>query len=122
MALHNDLGKQGEKTAEDFLLSKGYEIRHTNWKSGKYELDIVAEKDNMLAVVEVKARSSNFFGNPEEFVGKGKVKRTIDATHHYIEMYDSKLETRFDIISILKTSDGKFDVEHIEDAFAAWQI
>jgi len=120
MALHNELGKQGERAAEDFLLSKGYEIHHKNWKSGKFELDIVAEKDNMLVVVEVKTRSSNFFGNPEDFVSKAKMKRTIDAAHYYIQMYDSKLETQFDIISVVKTSGGKFEIEHIEDAFAAW--
>ena len=121
MASHNELGKQGEKMAENFLLSKGYEIHHKNWKSGKFELDIVAKKDNMLVVVEVKTRSSNFFGNPEDFVSKAKMKRTIDAAHHYIQMYDSRLETQFDIISIVKISGKKFNIEHIEDAFAAWQ-
>ena len=119
MAKHNELGKKGEEIAEDFLLSKGYKIRHKNWKWEKYELDIVAEKDNMLVVVEIKTRSSNFFGNPEEFVSDAKIKRTINATHHYIQLYDSKIETRFDIISILKTADGKFNIEHIEDAFMA---
>ena len=120
MASHNELGKQGEKAAADFLLSKGYKIRHTNWKSEKYELDIVAEKDNMLVVVEVKTRSTNFFGNPEEFVSNAKMKRIINAANHYIQTYDSKLETQFDIISVLKTADGKFNIEHIEDAFAPW--
>ena len=122
MAAHNELGKAGEKAAVDYLLSKGYKIRHTNWKSAKYELDIVAEKDNMLVVAEVKTRSSNLFGNPEEFVNKTKIKRTIKAAHHYILTHNSQLETRFDIISILKTSDGKFNIEHIEDAFVAWNI
>jgi len=120
MAAHNELGKAGEKAAVDYLISKGYKIRHTNWKSGKYELDIVAEKDNMLVVVEVKTRSSNLFGNPEEFVNKAKIKRTVKAAHHYILMHKSQLETRFDIISILKMPDGKFNVEHIKDAFVAW--
>jgi putative endonuclease len=120
MAAHNELGKAGEKIAVDYLLSKGYKIRHTNWNSGRYELDIVAEKDNMLIVVEVKTRSNNLFGNPDEFVGKAKVKRTIDAAHHYILQHDLQLETRFDIVSIVKTFDGKFNIEHIEDAFVAW--
>ena len=122
MAAHNELGKAGEKAAVDYLLSKGYKIRHTNWKSAKYEIDIVAEKDNMLVVAEVKARSSNLFGNPEEFVNKAKIKRIVKAAHHYILTYKSKLDTQFDIISILKTADGKFNIEHIEDAFAARQI
>ena len=121
MAAHNELGKQGEKTATDFLLSKGYKIRHRNWKSGKYELDIVAEKDNILVVIEVKTRSTNLFGSPEEFVDKGKIKRTMNAAHHYIQIHNSQLETRFDIISVLKNPNEKCNIEHIEDAFVAWQ-
>ena len=119
MAAHNELGKFGEKMAEDFLLSKGYKIRNKNWKSGKYELDIVAERDNILVVVEVKTRSSSLWGNPEDSVSDAKIKRTIEAAHYYIQMYDSELETQFDIISIVKTIDGKFNIEHIEDAFMA---
>ena len=119
MATHNELGKTGEKHAQEYLLSKGYKIHHTNWKSGHYELDIIAEKDDMLIVAEVKTRSSNSFGYPEEFVTKAKMKRIINAAHHYVCSHNINLDTRFDIISILKTPDGNYKIEHIEDAFMA---
>ena len=122
MATHNETGKTGEKYAQQYLLSKGYKIRHVNWKSGNYELDIVAEKDNMLIVAEVKTRSNNFFGNPEEFVTKAKMKRIINAAHHYVCFHNINKDTRFDIISILKTPDGNYKIEHIEDAFMAARL
>ena len=117
MAKHNELGKWGEEKAQEYLISKGYMIRHCNWRSGKNELDIVAEKDDMLVVVEVKMRSSNFFGNPEDFISNAKMKRTINAAHHYVCYQNINMETRFDIISILKTTEGHYQIEHIEDAF-----
>ena len=117
MAKHNELGKLGEEKAREYLISKGYTIRHCNWRSEKYELDIVAEKDNMLVVVEVKLRSSSFFGNPEDFITNAKIKRTVNAAHHYVHYHNVNMETCFDIISILKTTEGHYKIEHIEDAF-----
>ena len=119
MATHNDLGKTGEKHARQYLLSKGYTILHTNWKSGNYELDIIAENDDMLVVAEVKTRSSHSFGYPEEFVTKAKMKRIINAAHQYVCSHNINKDTRFDIISMLKTPDGNYKIEHIEDAFMA---
>ena len=54
MAAHNELGKEGEEESVRFLMEKGYKIRHRNWRSGKYELDIVAQQQNELVIVEVK--------------------------------------------------------------------
>ena len=116
MASHNELGKAGEKEATEYLTSKGYKIRHTNWRSGSFELDIVAEKDNMLIIAEVKTRSYDAFGRPEDFVNKAKIKRTVSAAHQYVCRFNVDMETRFDIISVLKSSE-KYEIVHIEDAF-----
>ena len=51
MAAHNELGKQGEAAAVDFLLKNGYDILETNWVFQKAEIDIIAQKNNVLAVV-----------------------------------------------------------------------
>jgi len=117
MAAHNKLGKTGEKYAQQYLLSSGYKILHTNWKAGNFELDIVAEKDNTLIVAEVKTRSTDLFGRPEDFVGNAKMKHTVEAAHHYIHDHNINMDIRFDIIGILKTPEGHFEIEHIEDAF-----
>ena len=61
MADHNDLGNLGEERAQAFLRQKGYDIKETNWVTGKLEIDIIALKDNTLVIVEVKTRSTEFF-------------------------------------------------------------
>ena len=119
MAEHNELGKFGEIQAQEYLISNGYKIRHTNWKSRKNELDIVAEKNNILVIIEVKTRSNDFFGLPEEFITNAKIKRIVAATQHYIEIYKINYETRFDIISVLKIPNETYKIEHIENAFIA---
>ena len=53
MAEHNELGKLGEELAVEFLRKEGYEILETNWTFQKAEIDIIAQKENTLAVVEV---------------------------------------------------------------------
>ena len=73
MAEHNELGKIGEQLAIDYLLKNGYKIRERNYRYLKAEVDIIALKENTLVAVEVKTRTSNYFGNPEDFVTKKKI-------------------------------------------------
>ena len=68
VALHNDTGKGGEERAAEYLVTRGYVVRDVNWRNGKYELDIVAYKDGVLVVVEVKTRTSVEYMRPEEAV------------------------------------------------------
>jgi putative endonuclease len=119
MAEHNDLGKEGEQKAREYLQAKGYYIRHTNWFSEKNELDIVAEKDGMLVVVEVKSRSSEYFEHPKDAITDAKIRRIVQATHDYIMQFDIQMETRFDVVAALTTKSGGYKIEHIEDAFMA---
>ena len=123
MAEHNDLGNLGEERAQAYLSSKGFHIRHVNWhnltpsgKMGNLELDIVAEKDGWLVVVEVKTRSTETFEHPEEAITKKKIRNIINATHEYIFQFDWPGETRFDVISVIPHGQD-FLIEHIEDAF-----
>ena len=116
MAQHNLLGKSGEELASEFLISRGYIVRDVNWTSGKYELDIVAYKDNILVVVEVKTRGSSDFAYPEEAVTEKKISNIVRATEAYIMTHDLNMDVRFDIISIIG-KEPPFEIEHIEDAF-----
>ena len=123
MAEHNDLGDLGEERAQAYLNSKGFHIRHVNWhnltpsgKMGNLELDIVAQKDEWLVVVEVKTRSTETFEHPEEAITKKKIRNIVNATHEYIMQYDWQGETRFDVISVIPHGQD-FLIEHIEDAF-----
>ena len=116
MADHNDLGKLGEELAVEFLRKAGYEIRETNWTFQKAEVDIIAQKDNTLAIVEVKTRSSLDFGLPQDFVKTKKIQLLVKAVNEYVITNDLDVEVRFDIIAIHK--EGKsFAIEHLVDAF-----
>ena len=116
MAKHNELGKKGEKLAQEMLSSKGYEIIDTNWRFGNDEIDIVAMDGGELVIVEVKTRSTNFFGNPEDAVDHNKEKFLIRATESYLEENKLDLETRFDIVAIV-INNNETIIDHIEDAF-----
>lgn len=116
MAGHNDLGKLGEELAADHLRKHGYIILKTNYVFQKAEIDIIAQKGNVLAIVEVKTRTGSDFGLPQEFVKPKKIQLLVKAVNEYIIENDIDADARFDIISICK--EGKsFEIDHIEDAF-----
>jgi putative endonuclease len=116
MAEHNEKGIFGEELAKEYLINRGYKILYTNWRTAKYEVDIIAQKDTILVFCEVKCRSSNLFGNPEFFVTKRKQKNIIKSAAIYIGQNHWQGETRFDIISILM-EEKTIKVNHIEDAY-----
>lgn len=116
MGKHNEFGKEGEKLAVDFLLKNGYKIRYKNYRYLKAEIDIIAQKKDILAIVEVKSRSSEFIQPIAETVTNKKIKLLVMAANHYVNEMDIDVDVRFDIITILKQKNG-FKIEHLEDAF-----
>ena len=116
MAEHNELGKVGEELAVDFLRKAGYEILETNWVFQKAEVDIIAKKANLLAIIEVKTRSDISFGLPQEAVKQKKIQLLVKAVNEYVIRKDLDVSVRFDIISIVK-SGNSFITDHLEDAF-----
>ena len=116
MAEHNDLGTLGEIEAQNFLKKNGYTIRHTNWTAGSLEIDIVAQKDDWLVIVEVKTRKSTFVELPQDAINARKIRNLVNAADAYIRRFNWDGETRFDVISVVQ-SGQQFELEHIEDAF-----
>ena len=116
MAEHNELGKFGEELAVKFLQQNGYDILETNWIFQKAEIDIIAQKDSTLAVIEVKTRSSIAFGLPQDFVKPKKIQLLVKAVNEFIVSNDLDVDVRFDIIAIYK-EDNTYKIEHFEDAF-----
>jgi putative endonuclease len=116
MAEHNELGKFGEELAVEFLQQNGYDILETNWTFQKAEIDIIAQKDSTIAVIEVKTRSSIDFGLPQDFVKPKKIQLLVKAVNEYIVSNDLDVDVRFDIIAIYK-EDNTYKIEHFEDAF-----
>jgi len=116
VAQHIELGKKGEQLAVDFLIKNGYNILDRNYRFDRAEVDIIARKEEILSIIEVKTRTNIDFGNPQDFVKPKQIKNLVKAVNEYITENDVDLEVRFDIISIIK-KDNKFQIEHLKDAF-----
>lgn len=115
MATHNDIGSKGEKLAQEYVQKNGYTILETNYRYKKAEIDIIATKEHILAVIEVKTRTSTEYGEPESFVNNKKIKLILEATNAYIQEKDLDLEVSLDIISVIigKTT----EINHIPNAY-----
>jgi len=116
MAEKHETGKKGERLALDHLLKNGYTILETNWQCGHKEIDIIAQKAEVVVFIEVKTRKTAFFGEPEEFVSKVKQNLLIKAANQYLAQKKINLEARFDIISILFMGE-EHRINHIREAF-----
>ena len=111
------LGQQGEDFAAAYLEEKGYKILHRNWKSGKRELDIIAENKDYVVFVEVKTRTEGFIDEKRHLVSDGKQRLTIYAADAYINKYQIAKEGRFDIIIVISKGNKLEIGQHIEEAF-----
>ncbi|NPA46903.1 MAG: YraN family protein [Chlorobi bacterium] len=116
MAQHNELGSWGERKAAEYLLSQGFEILETNWRYGRAEIDIIAREGDTLVVVEVKTRHTDLFGEPQNAVGKKKIRLLMEAVNAYVDQKKIDSEIRFDIVSIIKNQ-YREEIEHLRDAF-----
>lgn len=117
MSKHTEIGTNGEIQAAIFLKKNNYHIVATNWRSGKKEVDIIAESDKEIIFIEVKTRSNFDYGFPEEAVTDQKKTLLKLAAEAYFEEFNCTKSIRFDIISILLSGNKVKEIIHLEDAF-----
>ena len=112
-------GKFGEDMAADYLEGKGFTILARNWRSGHYELDIVAVDDDGIHFVEVRTRINPEI-LPQETVNSAKQRKVIEAAKRFLreEAYRrfSDFEAFFDVVGVTLSNDGT-DLEYIPQAF-----
>ena len=119
MAEHNTIGQKGEQLAADLMKKKGYKILETNWRLGHLEMDIIAANRKEIVFVEVKTRTSEVAGAPEEAVDAQKRRFMITAGNAYMKYHQEKRKLRFDIIGILMNKSGEIEqISHYENAFS----
>ena len=112
---HIRTGLSGEDSAVAFLRKSGYKIHFRNYRYKRAEIDIIAEHNGVLVFVEVKTRSSDKYGFPEESVNWKKERLLLSAAENYIYHTQWEHDIRFDIISI--TLGEAPAIYHIQDAF-----
>ncbi len=117
MADHNLTGKTGEQLAALFFSKHGYIVLEKNWRHSRWEVDIIASKNNVLHFVEVKTRRTKNYGLPEEKVGNKKIQNLINAAEEYLYLHPEWKRIQFDILSIILNNDKAPEYFLIEDVY-----
>ncbi len=123
-----NLGKWGERTAADYLTTKGYQVIGRNIRTPYGEIDLIArlpgktspEKD-ILAFVEVKTRATASFGFPEESVNFRKQAHLLASAQFYMQEHpELEGDWRIDVIAIQRLNPGKPPaITHFENAISS---
>lgn len=117
MQTKKEIGESGEAIAEKFLRAGNYEILAKNYRTRAGEIDIIAKKDKKLAFIEVKTRTSEICGLPQESVTKRKLIRIMKSAMFYL--MENNIENnsfRIDVISVQLEKTGKVArIEHIKN-------
>ncbi|HUN26119.1 MAG TPA: YraN family protein [Steroidobacteraceae bacterium] len=117
----HDLGAAAERVAADYLRSQGMEVLLKNYRRRLGELDIVARSAEVLAIVEVRTRSSNAFGGAAASVTGVKQRRVVRAAQQLLQRHRelARLPVRFDVIVVCDAATRQPRVEWLRSAFSA---
>ncbi len=110
-------GKQAENIVSEYLIAKGYTVRERNWrpKTSKSEIDIIAQKEDTLAFVEVKARSDRDV-DPTDAINPEKIKNLVRGANAYLNMLEHDFFYRFDVAAV-NGNEEEYVLDYLEDAF-----
>jgi putative endonuclease len=117
MASHNELGKEAEQMAVNYLIEKGYKILYCNWRHLHYEIDIIAKKNELLRIIEVKALKTAGIRYPEESVTKKKFRFLQKAADEFLFQNQQYRHVQFDVLSITINRKKEPEFFLIEDVF-----
>lgn len=106
-------GRQGEDAAVGWLRANGYLLHERNWRNGRYEIDIVAEKQGVIHIVEVKTRRAGGIVSPEQSITPAKESALRHAAAAYLAQHRLVGEVEFDLIAVDNFPDGSCDVRFI---------
>ena len=115
MAKHIETGKTGESISVEYLVGMHYQMLHTNWRYKHWEIDIIATKNGILHFIEVKTKSTNTFGFPEEEVTPKKFRFLTQAAEEYLYLNPQWKRIQFDILAI--TLYPQMEIKLIEDVY-----
>lgn len=113
---HRDKGKEGEEIACNYLQKNGFEIIERNYHHGHAEVDIIAKDGNEIVFVEVKARKSLEYGDPEFAINKKKISQIKKVALAYlIENNLEESECRIDAVTLIIEKDREPVLNHYKN-------
>lgn len=110
-----EIGAAGERVAAQWLVQEGFEILNTNWRAGRYELDIVARKGMVVHFVEVKTRQRSGLTRPEDAITEAKFRSLRQAAGAYLRTQRLDCEVQFDLIAVEYWS-GSHEIRYVPNA------
>ncbi|TWP45135.1 YraN family protein [Lentzea tibetensis] len=114
---NHELGRKGEDVACEFLENQGLVVLSRNWACRDGELDVVATDGDQLVVCEVKTRSSDWFGGPDESVSPAQLDRVRKLGMRWLAAYRvGWCRVRVDLVFVLWQPDGQVSLRHLRGA------
>lgn len=122
MRVKDGVGRFGEQVAAAHIQESGLTIIARNWRCRDGELDLIARDGSELVIVEVKTRSSSWYGSPAQAVNRDKIARIRRLTLMWLAQERRAEErfwtsVRFDVISVVRSPSTGVTVEHLRGAF-----
>jgi putative endonuclease len=116
-AARQAFGELGERIAERWLRGRGWRVVQRRFRSGHRDIDLVVERDGVVAFVEVKARRGSGFGGPIEAVNWRKQRELGRSARVWVDRHGRATDAyRFDVIGVLVEGD-RVRIRHVEAAF-----
>ncbi|MBR5206030.1 MAG: YraN family protein [Alistipes sp.] len=114
ITLQASIGSQGEDAAVEWLRERGYYIVERNWRVGHYEIDIIAQRWDVMHFIEVKTRSIDGWQSPYDSIDESKRRSLRRAAMNYAALHRLRHELQFDLIAIVVDSHGNKTIDYIE--------
>lgn len=119
-AKHINFGQRGEALACIFLEELEVEIRATNYRWSRAEVDIIAKHKDTLHFIEVKTRSWQDFDDALGAVSMRQQSRVMKAASRYMENDNYQGDFQFDVIVVLIDAGDNIKIKWVKDAFGFW--
>ena len=110
-------GNLGEELAVNYLSEKGYKVIERNWRFRHAEVDIIAEMNGRLHFFEIKTRSSDMYGHPEESISKKKMVNLRNAAEEYQYLHPEWKYVQFNVLAIKMFFDQPVEIMLFEDVY-----
>lgn len=117
MAQHIEFGARGEDLAAGWFTGQGYNILQRNWRHGRYEVDIIAGRNNILHFIEVKCRRSTAYGHPEESVSPKKLEHILQGAAGWLSKWPGYRRVQYDVLAITLRKETPPEYVLFEDVY-----
>lgn len=110
-------GRIGETLAKSWLEEAGFTVLQQNWRTGRFEIDLIAYKDMILHFIEVKTRKDHSYGYPEQAVTKKKLQHIMQAAAVYQKKNPQWKRVQYDILAITLAKEAPASYYFLEDVY-----